>query len=251
MKPEEFRKIFSSVLLKREEGPLLSDQILPGGKLDANSAIAVYQNGYLARFTEALGEKYETVWKILGDEDFFETAKAFIEDHPSNSYNISNYGVDFPNFLKENFSEHPVLAEIAEFELNVFRIFHLSKNSEDHLQNSLPQKETEDMNIIFHESVRFLEYSYPVYDLWKTENSEDLSQFLEERKQYLVLGKKGSDLFVSEIGEWEFSFGKYLAQGKSILESLEISGNPPKGLGAISEFLSRMTINRLILSISS
>ncbi|MGJ4745257.1 putative DNA-binding domain-containing protein [Leptospira sp. SA-E8] len=251
MNPEEFRKTFSSALLKKEEGPLLSDQILPGGKLEPNSAIAVYQNGYLARFTEALGEKYETVWRILGDEDFFETAKTFIQDHPSHSYNISNYGENFPDFVRENFSEHPVLAEIANFELQVFRIFHLPKNSEDHLQNSLPQKETEDLNITFHESVRFLEYSYPVYDLWKTENSEDLPQFLNERKQYLVLGKKGSDLFVSEIGEWEFSFGKNLADGKSILGSLEMIGNPPKGLGSISEFLSRMKINRLITKISS
>ncbi|TGK40272.1 DNA-binding domain-containing protein [Leptospira andrefontaineae] len=251
MRPEEFRKIFSSAVLKKEEGPFLSDQILPGGKLGSNSAIAVYQNGYLARFTEALGEKYEAVWKVLGDEDFFETAKTFIEDHPSHSYNISNYGEDFPDFLRETFAEHPILAEIADLELHVFRIFHLPQNGVDHLQNSLPQKETEDLNIIFHESVRFLEYFYPVYDLWKTENSEDLPQFLAERKQYLLLGKKGSDLFVSEIGEWEFSFGKYLAEGKSILESLEIIGNPPKGLGSISEFLSGMKINRLIINISS
>lgn len=251
MKPEEFRKIFSSALLKKEEGPLLSDQVLPGGKLDTNSAIAVYQNGYLARFTEALGEKYETVWKVLGDEDFFETAKTYIEDHPSHSYNISNYGENFPNFLRENFSEHPLLAEIADFELHVFRIFHLSQNGVDHLKNSFPQNETEDLKVTFHGSVQFLEYSYPVYDLWKTENSEDLPQFLEERKQYLVLGKKGSDLFVSEIGEWEFLFGKYLAEGKSILGSLEIIGNPPKGLGSISEFLSRMKINYLITKVSS
>ncbi|GBF39264.1 HvfC/BufC N-terminal domain-containing protein [Leptospira johnsonii] len=250
MKPEEFRKIFSSALLGKEEGPLLSNGVLPGGKLDTNSAIAVYQNGYLARFTEALGEKYETVWKVLGDEDFFETAKAFIEDHPSNSYNISNYGEMFPVFLGENFSEHPILSEIADLELHIFRIFHLPKNSEDNPQTSLPEKETEDLKVTFHPSVLFLEYSFPVYNLWKTENSEDLAQFLTERKQYLVLGKKGSDLFVSEIGEWEFSFGKSLAEGKSILESLEILGSPPKGLGSISEFLSGMKTNRLVSEVN-
>ncbi|EMK00346.1 MULTISPECIES: DNA-binding domain-containing protein [unclassified Leptospira] len=250
MKPEEFRNIFYNALLGREEGPLLQDYILPGGKLEPNSAIAVYQNAYQARFTEVLGEKYETVWKILGDEGFFGTAKSFIEDHPSHSYNISNYGESFPNFLKENFSEHPVLFEIADFELHVFRIFHLPKNEEDNLRNSLSRNETEDLKITFHESVRFLEYSYPVYDLWKTENSEDLPQFLKEKKQYLVLGKKGSDLFVSELEEWEWTFGKSLSDGKSILESLKISGSPPKGLGSISEFLSGMKINRLVSEVN-
>lgn len=251
MKPEEFRELFSSLLLNKEEGPLLSDQILPGGKLDTNSAIRVYQNAYSARFMEVLGEKYETVWKILGDEDFFETTKTFISGNPSNSYNISDYGETFPDFLGENFSEHPVLAEIANFELQVFRIFHLQKNEGADLQNGLPKGEMEDLKVTFHSSVLFLEYSYPVYDLWKTEIAEDLPQFLKERKQYLLLGKKGSDLFVSEIGEWEFSFGKSLSEGKSILGPLEISGNPPKGLGSISEFLSGMTKNGFVVRVSS
>ncbi|MEI7011517.1 DNA-binding domain-containing protein [Leptospira licerasiae] len=251
MNPEEFRELFSSVLLGKEEDPLLTDQILPGGKLDIRSAISVYQNAYSARFTEALGEKYETVWKILGDEDFFGTAKSFIQKNVSYSYNISNYGENFPNFLKENFPEHPVLAEIANFELHVFKIFHLGKNDGTGPQNGLLQREVEDLKVTFHSSVLFLEYSYPVYDLWKTEDSNDLPRFLEKRKQYLVLGKKGSDLFVSEIGEWEWSFGKSLYEGKSILASLEIAGNPPKGLGSISEFLSGMTRNGLVVQVSS
>ncbi|PJZ26944.1 DUF2063 domain-containing protein [Leptospira hartskeerlii] len=251
MNPEEFRKIFSSTLLGKEEGPLLLDFLLPGGKLDANSAISVYQNGYSARFTEALGEKYETVWRILGDEDFFETAKSFIKEHSSHSYNISDYGEKFPDFLKKNFPEHPVLAQIADFELYVFRIFHLSKNEGTDLQNGLHQGETEDLKVVFHSSILFLEYSYPVYQLWKSEDQEDLPQFLKEKKQYLVLGKKGSDLFVSEIEEWEWSFGKSLHEGKSILGSLKICGSPPKGLGSISEFLSGMTRNGLVIQVSS
>ncbi|MEI1277872.1 DNA-binding domain-containing protein [Leptospira venezuelensis] len=251
MKPDEFRKIFSSAMLGKVEGPLLSDQVLPGGKLDSNSAIAVYQDAYSARFTEALGEKYETVWKILGDEDFFEAAKSFIREHSSHSYNLSDYGEKFPDFLSENFPEHPVLAEIANFEYQVFKIFHLPKNEGINLQNGLEQATTEDLRISFHSSILFLEYSYPVYDLWKTEDQEDLPKFLEEKKQYLILGKKGSDLFVSEQEKWEWTFGKSLQEGKTILGSLEIVGNPPKGLGSISEFLSGMTRNGLVVQVSS
>lgn len=251
MNPEEFRKIFSSVLLGKEEGPLLSDYVLPGGKLETNSAIAVYQNAYSARFTDALGEKYETVWKILGDDDFFETAKSFIKEHSSHSYNLSDYGEGFPDFLRKNFSEHTLLSEISDFELQVFKIFHLPENEGASLQSGLSQGETEDLKISFHSSILFLEYSYPVYDLWKTEDQEKLPEFLNERKQYLIMGKKGSDLFVSELDEWEWTFGKSLQEGKTILESLEIAGNPPKGLGSISEFLSGMTRNGLIIQVNS
>ncbi|TGN02938.1 DNA-binding domain-containing protein [Leptospira dzoumogneensis] len=251
MRPEEFRKLFSSVLLGKEEGPLLSDHILPGGKLDTDSAIAVYQNAYSARFTDALGEKYETVWRVLGDEDFFETARNFIQENPSHSYNLSDYGEKFPDFLRENFQEHSVLSEIADFEYQVFKIFHLPKNTKEDLPNDLAQGEVEDLKVTFHNSILFLEYSYPVYDLWKTEDQEELPKYLNERKQYLVLGKKGSDLFVSELEEWEWIFGKSLQEGKTILESLEIAGNPPKGLGSISEFLSGMTGNGLVIQVSS
>ncbi|TGL63463.1 DNA-binding domain-containing protein [Leptospira sarikeiensis] len=248
MRPEEFRELFSAVILQGSDS--FSDLIFPAGKLKSVSALEVYQNAYLARFTDALGEKFETVWKVLGDEDFFETAKNYIRENFSGSYNISDYGGNFPDFLKENYPEHPFLAEIADFEYQVFQIFHLSKNLGTDIQKPTGA-EFEDFKISFHPSLRFLKYTYPIYDLWKADDSEDLSIFFQEKDQYLILGKKGSDLWILQIEEWEYIFGKNLSEGKTILESLENSGTLPKGPESISEFLSRLTQNFLVIAISS
>ena len=47
--------------------------IRPAGRLKtAASALEVYRRAYVARLTEALGDTYEAVWSVLGDDVFFD-----------------------------------------------------------------------------------------------------------------------------------------------------------------------------------
>ena len=80
--------------------PELVAAVTGGGKLSAAEAVDVYRGGYPARLTDALGETYETCWRVLGDEGFFAAAQTYISRHPSRSHNLSDYGEAFPEFLE-------------------------------------------------------------------------------------------------------------------------------------------------------
>ncbi|HND84919.1 MAG TPA: DNA-binding domain-containing protein [Pseudobdellovibrionaceae bacterium] len=92
-------------------------QIEPGGELNAQAALAVYQNGYFARLTEAMGGTYEALWAILGDEDFFALCREYIEKYPSLSCDLSDYGAHMAEFLQENprIQDFPFLSELAKY----------------------------------------------------------------------------------------------------------------------------------------
>ena len=95
--------------------------------MDSNAAVGVYRTGHIVRLTEALGETFEAVWWVAGDEHYFQLAKEFLLAHPSASYNLSDFGISFPNFLdkRQPFSDLPFLADLARFEWLFKEVFHL------------------------------------------------------------------------------------------------------------------------------
>ena len=109
-------------------------EILPAGRLAAPAALDVYGKSYRARLTSALGEIYETVWRAMGDEMFFEIAGQYIAEHPSSTHSLQFYGLEFPDFLvrmsgraqeKKTTDELPgFLPDLARFEWLFAELFH-------------------------------------------------------------------------------------------------------------------------------
>ncbi|MFX5734457.1 DNA-binding domain-containing protein, partial [Acinetobacter baumannii] len=84
-----------------------------------------YRRGYRARLTEALGETYEAVWRVLGDEEFFSATRSFIAEEPSRSYNLSDYGQRFPDFLSARYQQEAgFLGHLAHLEWAFKSCFH-------------------------------------------------------------------------------------------------------------------------------
>src|SRR5688572_29447575 len=75
-----------AVYLSKKNPEELLHEIIPGGSLDVKGALGVYQNGYPARLTEQLGETFEAVWWVLGDEDFLTVCRTYIAENGSQSY---------------------------------------------------------------------------------------------------------------------------------------------------------------------
>lgn len=236
----DFRRNFASSLLSGRWTKELDPEILPAGTLDSFSALNVYSIGYDARLTEALGETYETVWRVLGDETFFEACREFIKSNDSKSYNLSDYGKEFTSFLDASFSEIPFLHELAEFERIVAFLFHLPPVFAVDLTEKILGKRPEDLRFVFSESCIFLRNEFSVSELWKNRNREfqDLSKVKE--KEYLLLGKKGEELKIESLKESEWILGRKLKEGKTLLEALNESEFLPSDPGFVSVFVSKL-----------
>ena len=94
--------------------------------LPVEKVLKLYKSGYNIRLTEALGERYKSVWKCLGDEEFFLRCEEYIKHSPSTSYNLAEYGNAFPHFLEEKYldSEFKFIGDIARVDLFFMELFH-------------------------------------------------------------------------------------------------------------------------------
>lgn len=92
--------------------PLLDDRfgLAPQGRLD------IYHSAYRARLREALGVVFERTWAYVGDDEFVREATNYIEQTPSHSPNLRDYGKTFADFLGDSLPEDPEVAELARMD---------------------------------------------------------------------------------------------------------------------------------------
>lgn len=69
--------------------------------LSSRERLGVYANAYYARLLECLREEFPTLVHALGEENFDGFGFAYLQNHPSQSYTLSDLGRDFPQHLVE------------------------------------------------------------------------------------------------------------------------------------------------------
>ncbi len=224
----QYQQLFSQAAHRADhESPhsRLVSGITPGGSLTSPDSLEVYRRGFIVRLTEALGDMYESVWWVSGDEDFFRLAKIFILSQPSHTYNLSSYGHEFPEFLEKErpFPDFPFLPDLARFEWLFKNIFHTQQH-ESVSQESIQHNISQGGNIFFKfgSSVHVFSARFAVYDIWKLRGTcHDEAPSIEwDREQYLLLYKKDDQIFVNELDHVEYTVLQQLLDGSTLEESL-------------------------------
>jgi hypothetical protein len=224
----QFQHLFSQASRRPDEtlvDPGLLNEIIAGGSLSSETAVEVYRTGHIVRLTEALGETFEAVWWVAGDDDYFSLAKEFLLTHPSASYNLSDFGESFPAFLaaRQPFPDLPFLADLARFEWVFKEVFHLPSHTSltpDQFQQHML---TGNLRFTFAPSVHLFHSPYSVYEIWKRRGTEHESLSKDDWKtpQWLLLYKHQQQIYVKHLNEPEYLLLDHLWSGASIEESLE------------------------------
>lgn len=74
----------------------------------------VYRHAYWQRQLESLREDYPRLANVL-DADFEQTAREYLQQHPSRSFSLRDLGRRFPDWLATRHQSTPII-ELAEFE---------------------------------------------------------------------------------------------------------------------------------------
>lgn len=213
--------------LKREESKI-SSQISPIGKLSESECVEIYANGYAARLVEALGETFEATWWSLGDDDFFALAKAYVTQNISQSFDLSDYGEGFPEFLEQHRSKHEIdfASDLARFEWSFKCIFHKPNLVQRHDLFSRLQPDGSD-KLVLSQSARLFESLFSVYEIWKRRghSASEMAEIDWSNPERLLLYRRDSKVFVHSFGEPEFVLLKELASGKTIAEAITIASD--------------------------
>lgn len=158
----------------------------------------MHHRGYFARLTEALGQRYEGMWWVLGDDDFFAICRDYIAAHPSRAFNLNFYGDDFPEWAARHplAEEIPFLEDLGRFERAFFRLFHAA-DPEGTTPAALQEFLTGgNCSLAFADATEVLESPYAVYELWQcrkraADSAEDLPD-LDQPMRVFLYRSRGS-----------------------------------------------------------
>lgn len=242
-----FHKFQDEFLISVQENKLqadISEEIIPIGHLNPDRVIKIYNSDYFARMTEALGETFESVWFVLGDEDFFKLAKSYIINHPSTVKDLANYGLDMPSFIEEMelLEDWPFLRDLAEFELKFWKMFHSDYPVIEPL--TVDPLKLSDTKFCF-ENIVLFQSSWDVVGIWrKRESVADEVEIDWDKKIFYLIYRHEVSVHLLKLTENQYSLLLSMQKGSELgkaLESVEISSEE------VQELFSKLKDERIPL----
>lgn len=201
----------------------LAGQIVPGGKLTAQKAIRVYQQGYRVRLTDAIAANYEALWYALGDKKFFKLCDDYRAVHPSTTYNLNAYGDELPAFVAKKFPKLPYLHHLTRFEWLLFEVFNAA---EAEASVNLAQVDAEKDAFVFQHSVRLFSSPFRTYDAWK--NRKRLPKGYVPKNftsdEYILFYKHRHRHYFSVLTQGQFAIMRLLLKGNTISRAIMAAG---------------------------
>ena len=221
-----FQDLFVNKIPKNQDLDSLLEHITPVGKLTTNASLAAYHNDYIARHTEALGDFFESIWMVLGDDDFFALAKTYILETPSISYDLGQYGKSFPLFLaKQNqATDFPFLQDLAQLELDFLQIFH-SKQFAPKIFTEKELSQLESMSFTFSTELLLNRSHYPIVSIWKRRSQDLQTQSHSEdidfnhSEQFLIY-KSNQHTYIKVFSKQQYFVLQSLMSGDTVQQSL-------------------------------
>lgn len=226
MKLADLQSQFEAALRGQKDPARILSEIVPAGRLTAQGALDVYGKSYRARLTSALGEIYETVWRALGDDLFFETAARYIAEHPSTTHSLQFYGSEFAVFLSGELSRArsdlpDFLPDLARFEWLFAALFHRQMQiglSKADLAEALESGAA----LTLVESAFLFHSPFAVQALFANRASEHLPEHLE-KPCWLIVHKADDSIAVEPVSEGAYRLLLDVSQGRSVHDALEAS----------------------------
>lgn len=221
-----------------------------GGKLTPAEAVGIYRNGYPARISEALGETYEACWRMLGDEAFLRACSVYARKIKSTSYNLSDYGKSFPDFLHKRFHrEAPFIRDLARLEWSFKELFHAAPHA-GLTPSSLSFAVKDNSVLMFGSAVQLLSFNYRVHGLWTRDRSDATPlrrTDWEGREQVLLYRGGGTPVLSHRLAAPEASALRFLLKGRPLAQALAAA----KGLdeAAARDLFSFLSEARIITEV--
>ncbi|QDK38884.1 DNA-binding domain-containing protein [Bdellovibrio sp. NC01] len=225
----ELQSLFKRQIIEGEADSAVLKIFKPGGQLSLSQAFGVYHDSYLARLTEALRETFEGVHWVLGDKLFDEVAHTYIATEPSVSYNLSDYGSNFPDFLQLQHAMMgiPFIGDLARFEWKFKNIFHAQTPNPLPVERVQELISAEDFKVNFIDAMTLFKSPYAIYELWshRKEPQYEFEDINWNQPENLLVYKKDKKIYVRRIDATEFKVLESLQDGHSVTEALADSAN--------------------------
>lgn len=197
--------------------------IRPIGSCDQQRRFNIYRNNRMSSLIEVLGSTYPALHRLVGDEFFKASAKAFIEAQPPSQPVMAEYGREFGQFMSAlpTVSALPYLRDVAELEWWHLQAYHCEDAAVfevTQLSNIRPESV---MDIVFncHPALNLIESNWPVGSIWMRSSSigDSFDTPIDmQQGEGVIITRPELQVRVSIISHAAIVFLRSIQQGKSL-----------------------------------
>ncbi len=208
-----------------------SAHILPG-KLSAEARLEIYRHNVFTNLSNALGDIFPVVKRVVGEGFFREAARVFIRDVPSTSGDLNRYGAAFGDFLAAypHAAELPYLADVARMEWAWQEAFHAAEAAPLDLARlaAIPAERHGGLRFVLHPSARLLASDYPLLAIWKVNQegySGEMAVEWDSGREHLLVFRPERDVGMQALTATEWHFLQACSQGADLETAIDYVEN--------------------------
>jgi hypothetical protein len=166
---------FQTYLLDESQGSNFIESIVDDKKVGAKKRLNIYHDAYRLRIIEALANSYPQLKALMGEVLFNKVSREYIVTHPSTHRNLRWYGSEMRDHLLETLPQHPVVAEMADFEWNLSLAFDSEDVPELSLQDlaAIPPENWVDLCFHLQPSIKIIRTYWNVIPIWQALEDEE------------------------------------------------------------------------------
>jgi hypothetical protein len=144
------------------------------GSLDSAQRIRIYADMYRARLVEVLREDFPRVAATVGEADFAALSCLYLTRHPSTHPSVRHVGRRFAEWIAEEATIAPHLADLARLEWARVEVFDAADTEPLRLADleSLPPHEWPALRLRLIPACLVLESAWPVHEIWASADPE-------------------------------------------------------------------------------
>jgi hypothetical protein len=185
---------------------------------------AVYRNNVAVGLIGALEARFPVTRRLVGEEFFRATARAFVFARKPPTPLIIHYGRDFPEFV-EAFAparDIPYLGEVARLEDAWIEAYHAAEASPLTLNDlaSVAPERVDGLTFFFHPAARLLSFNYPAASIWAAHQGETSPRGPAEwRPEQALVTRPHAEVLVRVLPPGGFALASALRAGRRLGEA--------------------------------
>lgn len=168
MRNQSFHKRFAQGLSRFDANSM--SLLKPVGTGDQQRRFNIYRNNRVVSLIDALRSTYPAIEKLVGDEFFKASARAYIEAHPPTQPVMAEYGSGFGQFISAfpGTGRFPFLADVAELEWQYLQSFHSADAAviDATALSAIASESIMYIGMDCHPALHVIESAWPVGTIW-------------------------------------------------------------------------------------
>jgi hypothetical protein len=184
----------------------------------------IYRDAYYLRLIEVLQQDYPVLQALLGEEQFEQACRNYIDQHPSQYKSVRWFGIKFSDFLQDD-AKAPYLVEAAKFEWLLTESFDAADASSVtvEIMQTIPFNQWPEMRFKLHPSFRTLMLDWNVVSIWKSfkEGKKMISPQRLKQPASWIIWRKNHDTQFCSMPASEMFMLHAMANGASFAEICE------------------------------